>query len=148
MSNPQLGGLPGISAEEVNQDTAPILKTTQGMVELGVTIEKDSEDASNVGKETTLLKGTVLIRIETGGNAGKYAPADHSEVPASNAVVQAAILQHDIKMVLADGSTVVDRNVSALVGGVFDEDELNFVDSNYRDGAVAAMPLGHFIALP
>ena len=148
MSNLKLGVLPGMGTEQSDVDSGPFIKNTQGQVFLGLHIQKDSEDAGNVGKETTLRKGVLLIRIETGADAGKYAPADHGDVPASNAIVQAAILGEDVDMLGSDGTTVATRNVSAVIGGVIDEDKLIIVDAGYRDGAVAALPLCHFIAAP
>ena len=138
----------GMSPEITNPSYPPFLKNESWFVpHPGFSIEKDSEDAGNVGKETTLRPGTVLVRIETGANKGKYVPVDHSDAPVAASVLQAVILNKAVNMLGKDGA-VVDKHGSGIIGGVIDEDALNLVDATYIEEVKAALPLCHFFTAP
>ncbi len=140
--------LPGMGAEIEAPAREPFLKDESWFLVQGVVIDKDSEDAGNVGKETTLRAGTVLTRVEQGANAGKWVPADHADAEASADVLHAGILKKDVNMLGRDGVTVEDKQGAIVVAGRIDEDKVNFVDALYRDDLVAIMNLCHFEAAP
>ena len=146
--NQHLGedALPGMGPEVSQAVRTPFLKDESWFLVKGVVIEKDSEDAGNVGKETTLRAGLILTRVEQGANAGKWVPADHADAEASGDVLHAVILKKDVNMLSKDGVTVKDQSAVGVWAGVIDEDAVNFVDAGYRDDVVAIMNLCHFEA--
>ncbi|MGH9462006.1 MAG: hypothetical protein ACRD1X_12355 [Vicinamibacteria bacterium] len=149
--NQHLGGdaLPGMGPEVTQPIRTPFLKNENWFLVRGMVIEKDSEDAGNVGLETTLRAGIVLVRVEAAGaTQGKYVPADHTDAPAAASVLHAAILLKDVNMLSKDGVTVKDQSAPGVIGGWIDEDLVNFVDAAYRDDIVGALTLCYFEADP
>lgn len=138
---------PGPTIEQETFD--PFLKQQDFIIRRGVVIEKDSEDAGHTDKVTKLRPGCVVVRVEAGGNKGKYVPVDHADAPAAASVQQAGILEGLVNMRKRDGSDAVeDQHALIVIGGVIDEDEIILVDPLYIEEVKAALPLCHFIKDP
>jgi hypothetical protein len=135
----------GLGPEVSDLAYKPFLKNESWFVpHPGFIIEKDSEDAGNTGKETTLRPGMILVRVETGGNKNKFVPVDHSDAPVAASVVQAVILNKEVNMLGRDGA-VADKHGSGIIGGVIDENAIILVDALYIEEVKAALPLCHFM---
>jgi hypothetical protein len=108
----------------------------------GILIEKDSVDATHVGKTTILRAGTVLLR--GAGTAGKFVPAGHASAPANNAILEAVILAQTIEMRAKDG-TKADKNASGYIHAFVKDASIFWVDeAGYKTQMKAALPLVRF----
>lgn len=149
--NENLGAdrMPGMGPTIEQETFEPFLKDQSFIIRRGVVIEKDSEDAGHTGKETKLRPGVVVVRVETGANAGKYVPVDHADAPIAASVQQAGILEGVVNMRKRDGSDdVEDQHALIVIGGVIDEDLIHLVTGTYIEEVKAALPLCHFIKDP
>lgn len=133
-NNFELGAnrMPGLS-DEVLQESRSFLIDNNHVKRIGVRIEKDSVDAGHTDKTYVLRPGLVLVRVETGPNAGKYVPPDHNDAPADSDVEKAVILMEFIDMrKRSDPSDVEDQMASGLIHGFVDDSKIIYVDANYK----------------
>jgi len=95
--NPTLGrdSLPKIITP-IEQEAREFLKDVEFVKVKGFIIDDASVDAGNTGKTHILRPGLALIR--GAGTGGKFVPADHGSAPASNAILEAVILEKYVNM--------------------------------------------------
>ncbi len=149
MSGPnQLSGdfsLPGLTARQTSKSRQFRHVAGGEIVSPGIVIESATVDAG--GTPTTELRpGLVLVRIETGGDKGKYCQFGHASSPANNEIQHAVILNHYVEMRGADG-VVADKQAQGLIGGVVNEAEIIFgtADATAKAGIKDALHLVRFV---
>jgi hypothetical protein len=137
-------GAPGITDQEV-QLTRIFIQDNKFVLEKGIWIDSAAVDAGST-PTTKLRAGLVLARAEAGGAIGKYVPLDHADVPAANDIQEAVILSYYVNMFGPDGSTVEDKNVAGVRGGIVLDSQLLYsgADAATQQAIKDVLPLVHF----
>lgn len=122
--NPGVDGIPGIQ-DPVESSSRTFLLDNAHMATEGITIVGSTDDDENVGFENKLRGGLVLVRIEAGGDAGKYCELNHASAPLDGDITRACILMNDVNMLKGDGSTSrADKHQNGLIHGFVDDAKL------------------------
>ncbi len=141
---PELGNdtFPGMGA--VVEQQVRIYKRDGSKWERLESIEVDSAsvDAGNTGNTTKLRPGLVLIKL---ASSSRYGPADHSDAPASSAVVAPNVVILDHFLDTRDKSgTAVNKMAAGLVAGFVTDAQVIYVDGTYKSAVQAALKLVDF----
>ncbi len=139
-------GLPGLGPKITMQTRKVLLNDKHVEYEGTVVIDADTVDAGST--PTDLLRpGMLLVRVETGPNAGKYVQFGHTDAPGSaGAVKKTVVLGNFVRMTGNDGNTA-DRQGIGIIHGRVDEGQIIYSTS---DGATktalrAGCPLVEFV---
>lgn len=146
-NNFELGAnrMPGLT-DEVAQLSRQFLTDHNHLKKVGIRIEADSVDAGHSGKTYLLRPGLALVRVETGGNKGKYVPADHADAPANSDVEKAVILMGFVDMrKRSDPTDTEDQMGEGLIHGFVDDAQIIYVDAGYKTEIQDALYLVEFM---
>lgn len=145
-NNFELGAtrMPGLS-DEILQESRQFLTENNHFRTRGIKIASASVDVGHTGKTHILRPGLALVRVEVGGNAGKYVPADHADAPDAVDLEKAVILMQFVDMrKRSDPTTYEDQQASGLVHGFVDDAQIIYVDGSYKDEIQGVLPMVEF----
>ncbi len=113
---------PGLDAKEV-QTSRKFLTDNNHLVRLGLRIEKDTADATNV--PITKLRGGLVLTKLGGGSAGKWGEFTHADSPGVGNLTESVILLEDVSM-LNKAGVVEDQSASGLIHGFVKQSLVDF----------------------
>lgn len=139
-----VSGLPGLGPKPEQESRTFLFNDSHVEVE-SVRIDKDTDDDANTGKVHKLRAGMAVVRVEAGGNKGKYVDVAHADAPAAGSIVHAGILRDFVDMRDKDGNREDKQAVVVIHGFVNEADVIyNTADGPTIQAIKDALPLVHF----
>ncbi|HEV3027553.1 MAG TPA: hypothetical protein VG457_08275 [Planctomycetota bacterium] len=125
------GSLPG-QTPRLFQTQNNFVKSPDHYMTRGALVEASAIDAGNT-PTTKLRAGLVLVRVETGANAGQWVQLGHADDPGVGNRLWAIILFEAVNMLSRDMVTTEQKDVLGIVHGRVDNSKIIYGSVNPAD---------------